>query len=93
MSKKLLKNRSSLSEAFCEKGILKNFQENTCARVSFLVKFHVKDCSFIKKRFQHRCFSVKYAPFILQNISGGIKNSQTKSFVANNLLLYNWLTT
>ena len=43
--------------------ILKNSQENTCVRVPFLVKFQVKDCNFIKTRFQHRCFPVKYAAF------------------------------
>ena len=54
------------------KSALKKSQENTRARVSFLVKFQVKDCNFIKKRLQHRCFPVKYAKFILQNTTGGI---------------------
>ena len=83
------------------KSALKDFekksQENTCARVSFLVKFQVKDCNFIKKRLQHRCFPVKYAKFILQNTSSGINKKKTnkefcwRRFVENNLLLYNWL--
>ena len=39
---------------------LKNSQENTCVSVHFMVKFQAKDCKFVKKRFQHRCFPVKY---------------------------------
>ena len=100
MLRKLLNNRSSRPEVFCKKVLLKTskkWQENTCARVYFLVKFQVRDCNFIKKRHQHRCFPVKYAKFILQNTSGGInkkkQSSQAKSFVENNLLLYNWLIT
>ena len=73
--------------------ISKNPQENTCVRVPFLVKVQVKDWSLIKKKLQHSCFPVKYATCILQNISSGIKSSQTKSFFANDLLLYNWLIT
>ena len=53
-----------------------NSQENT--RVPFLVKFQVKDCNFIKKRLQHSCFPVKYAKFIVQNMSNEIKSSQTE---------------
>ena len=71
----------------CSQKFRKKSQENTCARVSFLVKLQVKDCNFIKKRLQHRCFPVKYAKFILQNTSGGInKKRQTKSFVGAVLL-------
>ena len=32
--------------------------ENTCTRVSFLIKFRAKACNFIKKRLWHRCFPV-----------------------------------
>ena len=80
MLRKLLNNRSSRPEVFCKKVLLKTskkWQENTCARVYFLVKFQVRDCNFIKKRHQHRCFPVKYAKFILQNTSGGI-NKKSK---------------
>ena len=31
-------DKSSRSEVFCEKGALKNSQENTCERISFLTK-------------------------------------------------------
>ena len=54
--------------------ISKKSQENTCARVSFLVK----DWNFIKKRLQHRCFPMKYGKFILQNTSGGINKKRSK---------------
>ena len=96
MSRKPLKNKSSHSEAFWKKGVLNNFEKLTgqhLYQTPFFVKFQVKDCNFIKKRLQHKHFPVKHATFILQNISSGIKSPQTKSFVANNLLLYNWLIT
>ena len=65
--------------------ISKKSQENICARVSFLVR-----------KLQHRCFPVEYAKFILQNTSGEInkkrrKVHKKKTFVENNLLLYNRL--
>ena len=64
--------------------ISKKSLENTCARVS-------------SQRDSNTCFPVKYAKFILQNTFGGInkkkQSSQTKSFVENTLLLYNWLIT
>ena len=44
--------RSSHPEVFCEKGVLKiweNSQEDTCARVSFLIKLQAGACKFIKK--------------------------------------------
>ena len=93
MFRKPLNNRSSRLDELVFLKSSKNSQENTCVRVPFLVTFQVKDCSFIKKRLQHRCFLVKYAKFILQDISYGIKSTQTKSFVVNNLLLYNRLIT
>ena len=37
-------------EVFHKKGVLKNLQnsqENTCVRVSFLIKFQAQDCKFI----------------------------------------------
>ena len=44
--------RSSRPEVFCKKVFLKisqNSQENTCTRVSFLIKLQAPACSFIKK--------------------------------------------
>ena len=38
-----------------------NWQENTCDRVSFLIKSQV---NFIKKRLWHRCFLVNFAKFL-----------------------------
>ena len=40
--------------------ILQNSQENTCARVFFLIKVQ----AFIKKRPWHRCFPVNFAKFL-----------------------------
>ena len=34
-----------------------NSQENTCARVSFLIKLQAWDLKEIKKRLWHKCFS------------------------------------
>ena len=54
--------------------ISQKWQENTCARVSFLIKLEASACSFIKKRLWHRCFPVNFAKFLrtsfLQNTSG-----------------------
>ena len=42
-------------------------QENTCDGVSFNKIVSLQDWNFIKKRLQHRCFSVLKTP-ILKNI-------------------------
>ena len=60
---------------------LKISKKSKGSRVSFLVKFLVKDCNFIKKRLQHSCFPGKfgkYGKFILQNTSGGINKKRSK---------------
>ena len=48
-----------------------NSQEFVCARVSFLIKLQAK---FIKKKLQHKCFSVSLANFlrvpVLKNTTG-----------------------
>ena len=58
--------RCSVKKVFLE--ISQNSQENTCARVSFLI-------TLLKKRLWHRCFPVNFAKFLrtpfLQNTSGG----------------------
>ena len=41
--------------------ILQNSQENTCARVSFLLK---KKLTLLKKRLWRRCFPVNFAKFL-----------------------------
>ena len=70
-----VKDKISRPEVFCKKGFLKisqNSQENTCARISVLIKVSV-----LKKRLCHRCFPVNFAkflrtPFLIeQNTSGG----------------------
>ena len=57
--------RGVLSEkVFLE--ISKNSQENTCARVSFLIKLQAT-CNFIKNGTLARCFSVNFAKFLRTN--------------------------
>ena len=71
-------NRSSRSEVFCKKVLLKmsqNSQKHICARVSFLIKLQTSCLQlYWKKRLWHRCFPVNFAKFlrttILQNTSG-----------------------
>ena len=43
--------------------ILKNPQEDTCARVSFLTKLP-QSVTLVKKRLWHRCFPVNFAKFL-----------------------------
>ena len=52
--------------------ISQNSQENTCARVSFLIK--LRPATLLKKRLWQRCFCINFAKFLrtpfLQNTSG-----------------------
>ena len=52
--------------------ISQSSQENTCARVFFLIKLQASTCNFIKGKLWQRCFLVKFlrTPF-LQSTSGG----------------------
>ena len=55
--------RYSVKKLFLE--IWQNSQENTCARVSFLIKLHAVACNFTKKRCSGTaCFSVSFAKFL-----------------------------
>ena len=44
--------------------ILKNSQENTCARVSFFKVADLRPAALLKKRLWHRCFPVNFAKFL-----------------------------
>ena len=44
--------------------ISQNSQENTCARVSFLIKLQAWPATLLKKRPWHRCFPVTFAKFL-----------------------------
>ena len=46
-------DRSSRPEVFCRKGVFENLQENTCARVSFLIKslFFCEFCEIFKNSY------------------------------------------
>ena len=76
--------RLSIEKVFLE--ILQHSQENTCARVSFLIKF------FLKKRLWHRCFPVNVAKFLrtpfLQNISRRLLLRKVNKYWASFDLLF-----
>ena len=40
--------------------ILQNSQENTCVRVTFLIKLHAEACNFIKKETMAQVFSCEF---------------------------------
>ena len=52
--------RCSVKKVFLE--ISENSQENTCTRVSFLIKLRPATC--FKKRLWHRCFLVNFVKFL-----------------------------
>ena len=52
--------RCSVKKVFLE--TLQNLQENTCARISFLIKF--RPATLLKKRLWHRCFRLNFAKFL-----------------------------
>ena len=59
--------RSSCLEVFYKKNahkISQNSEENTCARIFFLITLQAKGCNFIKKRLWHRCFLVNFERFL-----------------------------
>ena len=59
--------RSSHADVFHKKvflDILQNSQENSCARVSFLIKLQTRPATLLKKRLWHRCFPVNFAKFL-----------------------------
>ena len=55
----VLARRCSIKKMFLE--ISQNSQENTCARVSFLIKLRA---TLLKKRLWHRCFPLNFAKFL-----------------------------
>ena len=56
--------RCSVKKMFLE--ILQNSQENTRARVSFLIKLQARPrpATLLKKKLWHRCFPVNFAKFL-----------------------------
>ena len=64
------KHRSNRLEVFCRKVLLKimqNSQENTCARVSSLIKLQASclqtTATLLKRRLWHRCFPANFTKF------------------------------
>ena len=54
--------RCSVKKVFLD--ISQNSRENTCARVSFLVKLQAWGLTLLEKRLWHRCFSANFAKFL-----------------------------
>ena len=57
--------RCSVKKVFLE--ISQNSQENTCAKISFLIKLQalgLRPTTLLKKIFWHRCFPVNFAKFL-----------------------------
>ena len=53
---------------------LKNSQENTFARVAFLIKLQAWSATLLKKRPRHRCFRLNLSefrktPFVIEHLS------------------------
>ena len=59
--------RCSVREVFLE--ISQNSQENTCARVSFLINLQVEACNVIKKETLAQLFSCKFCEISKNTIS------------------------
>ena len=61
-------NRRSRSQMFFKKGVHKNFanfrQKHMCWSLFLNKVARLRACSCIKKRFQYRCFPVKFAKFL-----------------------------
>ena len=87
--------RSSRPDAFCEKGVLRDFAKftgNTCARVSFLIKLQAPLATLLKKILWHRCFPVNFGKFLrtsfftehLQRLLLEFRN------LCINVLAFNW---
>ena len=74
--------RCSIKKVFLE--ISQNLQENTYARVSFLMKLQASGltpATLLKKTLWHQCFPVNFAKFLripfLKNTSGGCFYNRT----------------
>ena len=50
--------------------ISQNSPENTCARVSFLIKLQAWPTTLLKKRLWNRCFPVNFATFLRTSLLG-----------------------
>ena len=57
-SSEAVARRCSVKKVFSE--ISKNSQENTCARVSFLIKLPAEACNFIKRETLGQVFSCEF---------------------------------
>ena len=60
--------RSSLSEVFCKKGVLRNFTKFTgkhmCQSLFFNKVAGLRPATLLKKRLWHKCFPVNFVKFL-----------------------------
>ena len=80
--------RCSVKEVFLK--VPQNLQENTFARVSFLINLVASTWNFIKKRPWHRCFPVSYAkllrtPFLTQHVPWLLLSKTTLNWLFNSI--------
>ena len=65
------KSKGVPPKEFCKKrcsNISQNLQENTCARISFLIKLQAYPTTLLKKRLWHRCLSVRFTKFLRKTL-------------------------
>ena len=67
VNSEVVAQRWSVKNVFLE--ILQNSQENTCTRVSFLIKLQTSACNFIKKETLVQIFSCEFCEISKKNFS------------------------
>ena len=70
--------RSSHSEVFYKKAVLRNFTEFTGKHLS--QSLFINACNFAKKRLWHRCFSVNFAKF-LRTVQSSFRTPLVAAFI------------
>ena len=67
VSPEAVAQRCSIKKVFLE--FSQNSQENTCARVPFLIKLQVSSCNFIKKETPGQVFSCEFCEIFKNTFS------------------------
>ena len=70
--------RCSVNKVFLE--VSQNSQENTCARISFLIKLQASACNFMKKRLWQRCFLKRKKSWSNTRFGRFLKVIETREF-------------
>ena len=83
-------HRSSRTEVFCKKGVLRNFTKFTgkhlCQRLFFNKVAGLRAATLLKKSLWHRCFPVNFAkflrtPFFTEHLRWLLLNSKNIHFI------------